>query len=66
MILAFLGGIVFLIGAGSSNVPVVIVGAVMVVIGVFASDSASRSLKARANRTEYWANMDRTGRNREK
>lgn len=59
MILAFIGLIMVVIAVGEGNVPVVITGAVLAVVGLILSKGFSKYNQARGNQIEYWAKRKR-------
>lgn len=59
MILAFIGGVLVVIGIGTGNVPVIIVGAVLVVLGLLTIGAMDEHNRASNNRRRYWAYGDK-------
>lgn len=55
MILAFLGGLLFVIGACTGSVAAAVIGAVLVFCGILAIDEHDERMKARRNRQRFWA-----------
>ena len=55
MILAFIGGLLFVIGFCTGFVAAAVIGAVLVFFGILALDEHEERMKARRNRQRFWA-----------
>lgn len=55
MILALIGSIILIISLGEHNTGPAIVGGIMIVLGLLIFIGSCDDLKARTNRTRYWA-----------
>ena len=55
MILAFIGALMFIFGAGDGSVPAAVIGAILVLLGVLSMDAHEERTRARMNRERYWA-----------
>ena len=55
MLLAFIGGVMLVIAAYDGNIPVIVIGSVLVILGVMIMSVSSEHNRARANRRKFWS-----------